>query len=383
MFTVMELFSHPLFHNFQLVAGASGLYNVVSGTGIFDWESSADVDKTFAEGEFVVTTLSQAKDDVTYAENCLKMLIERGVCAIAIKTVYFKEISEELKAYSTLHNIPIFLFSDTYFDDIIFTIKNALFTSTLNSDNTEKIRILINQHLDSDLIVKMAKEINPFFFENILCCFASSYNNDINMEKYPVTLDSSNMVYSMIPYVDGIIIIYTAKNTSFDLQQSFLEFIQKLGIHNSTFMIGLSNAHLGLENMSIAMKECIYANASCVIDHEPSGLRNFDSIGLDRLLMPVHNDMWAKNYYEDFLDKVLTQDALHNSNLMDTLLEYVKCNGNIKLTAKMSFQHSNTIRYRLDKVKKILNIEESVDGYPQFYIFVRLFQIHKYLDKLR
>ncbi len=116
MITVIELLSYPLFRNFKLISGHAGLSNEVSGTAIFEWESPEDVEKTFAKGEFAMTTLSQERGNIAYAEKCLKMLILKKVSAIAIKNIYFNEISEEIKMFSNNHNIPIFFFSEVYFD---------------------------------------------------------------------------------------------------------------------------------------------------------------------------------------------------------------------------------------------------------------------------
>lgn len=392
MITVIELLSLPVFCGFQLISGQSGLYNAVTGTGIFEWESPEDVEKTFAKGEFVVTTLSQAKNDSSFAENCLKMLIIKEVSAIAIKTIYFKEISEELKSFSDQHKVPIFLFSGAFFDDVIFTIKNALITSNLNTDHVEKLKTLLKPDRDSELVLKAAKEINPYFFSTLICCFVSLNDKSLHQEdieqKYRdalkrrncLNVDSSRVVYSMIQYERGILIIYTAKNSFADLKADILIFLNKLGIGSDSCTLGLSNIHFQLEDLSIAIKQSLYANASCLIGKEP--LLCFDAIGLDKLLMPIKDNLWVKQYYDNFMEKILSHDLIHNSNLMETLVEYVKCNGDIQLTAKKTFQHSNTIRYRLDKAKKILNIEGEGDSYVNLFIFIRLYEIHNNLDKL-
>lgn len=309
----MELVAHPVFKEFKLLAGESGLYNPVLGTAIFEWESADDVERTFSEGEFVVTTLSQAKNDVSLAEKCIKLLIKKGVCAIGIKTVYFKEISEDLKLYSDEHKVPIFFFLDTFFDDIIFTIKNALISNSMNTDYESKLTHLLKTNLDSDMILKTTKEINPFFLDNIICCFASPNNKKLKKEegneedieqtythiinqKYNKLLDSKSLVYSMISYEGGILTIYTAKNFSADTSLEFMDFLDKNGISSNNFKMGFSNIHLGLENLAMAVQESIYSNASCIIDNEP--ILSFNSIGLDRMLMPVRNDAWIKRYYD-------------------------------------------------------------------------------------
>lgn len=392
MISVMDLVAHPVFKEFKLIAGESGLYNPVLGTAIFEWESSDDVERTFSEGEFVVTTLSQAKNDVSLAEKCIRLLIKKGVCAIGIKTVYFKEISEELKSYSDEHKIPIFFFYDTFFDDIIYTIKNALISNSMDTDYESKLTRLLEADSDSDTIIKTAKEINPFFLDKIICCFASLNNKKIKNkedleqtythiidQKYNKFLDSKSLVYSMISYEGGILIIYTAKSFSTDICLEFMNFLNKNGINSNNFKMGFSNSYLGLENLAMAVQESIYSNASCIIDNEP--ILFFDSIGLDRMLMPVRNDAWIKRYYDSYLEKILAHDGIHNSKIMETLIEYVKSNGDIKLTAKNSFQHSNTIRYRLEKAKKLLNIDESLECYPEIFTFIRLYQINKILNK--
>lgn len=392
MITVMELVVHPVFKEFKLIAGKSGLYNPVLGTAIFEWESADDVERTFSEGEFVVTTLSQAKNDVSLAENCIKLLMKKGVCAIGIKTVYFKGISEELKSYSDEHKIPIFFFDDTFFDDIIYTIKNALIANSMNTDYETKLTRLLKAESDSDSIIKTAKEINPFFLDKIICCFASlnrkSIRNDDDIEqaykhiidqKYYKLLDAKSLVYSMIPYQSGILIIYTTKIFSTEIRLEFINFLEKNGMNSDDFKMGFSNNYLGLENLALAFQESIYANASCIIDNEPKLF--FDSIGLDRMLMPTRNEAWTRRYYDSYLEKILSHDTIHNTKIMETLIEYVKSNGDIKLTAKNRFQHSNTIRYQLEKVKKILNIDENLESYPEIFIFIRLYQINKILNR--
>lgn len=381
MFTVMELLSYPMFRYFTLVSGGSGLYNAISGTGIFEWESSYEVDRNFEEGEFVVTTLSLARDDVEYAENCLKMLILKKVSAVAIKNIYFKEISKELKDFSDLHNVPILFFSETFFDDIIYTIKKALASHTLDVTYDDTLNFLMNSENPSDLKKQKAREINPFFFPNIICCFSSFRNskNDRTIQIGP-KVDPNDVVYSLIKFNQGLLIIYTVKNIHPDWRLKFMEFLEKLEVYEDLCKIGISNMIKGLENLGIAIQESLYANSSCIIDQKE--ILNFSNMGFDQILMPLRDDPWMKNYYEGLHNKIMEYDANHTAKLMETLLEYVRSNGDIQLTAKKMFQHSNTIRYRIDKAKKILHIDDSVNSYLQIFIFIRLYEIYNNLDIL-
>ncbi len=192
------------------------------------------------------------------------------------------------------------------------------------------------------------------------------------------TSDVRESAYSFIKYNCGILIIYTSNNSVPDLKKDFSALLNKTGIYNNSFIIGMSDIHFGLDTLGVALRESIYSNISAFISDIPFSC--FESIGLDKLLMPIRNDPWIKKYYNNFFNKITAHDAIHNTDFFNTLVEYVKCNGDIQLVARKSFQHSNTIRYRIDKVKKILNIEGSADSFHQMYIFVRLNQIYKNLD---
>ena len=126
MITVFDIVTSPNFENFQIISGEKGIQNPVSGTGIFDWESKADIAKTFRKGEFVITTLSIAKDDFDYANDCIKTLILHGVSAICIKEVFFRNLSDDTIQKSDILGVPIFFFSDTFVDDIVYDVRNLL-----------------------------------------------------------------------------------------------------------------------------------------------------------------------------------------------------------------------------------------------------------------
>lgn len=386
MLLVENLLSYQTFRDFQLVSGHNGLQNEVTGTAIFEWECTELVDKTFEEGEFVMTTLSIAKEDAVYAEKCLEILILKKVSAIAIKRIFFKEISKELKSLSNFHNIPIFFFSDIFFDDIIFTIKNALAYNTMNPYYEERVKNLLDSNLDSKLVEEIAKEINSSFHHNLICCYISlanvSNNNDLDYYYKNIFLHDINSKkdvrhynYSVIKYNQCLLVIFTA-NTK-NLKEDLMMFFDSIGFNVNNFVIGFSKPHYHLNNLGKAIKESIYTYVSCLINGVQS--QDYDSIGLDKLLMPIRNDLWATEYYNNFFEKITKYDATNNTNFFNTLLEYVENDGNLQLIASKKFLHVNTIRYRVERIKEILNLEESFDSSHQLFVFVRLYLINKNL----
>ena len=133
MLTVMEVLSQPLFSDFEFLTNQSGLYNVISGVGIFEWESKEVIQREFNSGEFVITTLSYARENINDGIGCLQALIGQHVAAIAIKDIYFRELPPEIIDLANRNHTPILLFSNVNFEDIIFNIKNALLSNNFNA----------------------------------------------------------------------------------------------------------------------------------------------------------------------------------------------------------------------------------------------------------
>ncbi|MCI5884860.1 MAG: PucR family transcriptional regulator ligand-binding domain-containing protein, partial [Clostridiales bacterium] len=139
MIRVRDVVSKPMFSGFRLISDESGLDNVVSGTGIFDWETPEILRSTFDTGEFVLTILDKIEEGRSEYTECIRILIELKVAAIAFKAVNVREIPKEIVDYANLFSIPLFVFSDTYFDDIIFTVKSELQNENLGDVTLGKI----------------------------------------------------------------------------------------------------------------------------------------------------------------------------------------------------------------------------------------------------
>ncbi len=385
MLTVMELLSFPLFRGFKLVSGYGGLYNQVSGTGIFDWESSYEVERNFEPGEFIVTTLSLARSDTALAESSIRMLIDKNVSAIAVKDIYFHDISEDLKVYSDSHQVPVFFFSDTFFDDIIYMIKNTLLTHSRDLDLDDQIGFLLDGAHSPEQNKRKAREINPFFHPHLICCFSSGQEgSQWQKDRKALLLDPEETVYSIINYQQGILVIYSVKDrisdqvkasSAFDLENKLMQFLEKCGLRKRVSRIGISSTVKGLENLGEILQECLYAHSSCQLNQVEE--LKFRESGLDQILQPICNSPWTRKYYDGLLSVITEYDTLHGSKLMETLLEYVGSNGDIKLTAQKLYQHSNTIRYRIRKIRMLLNLGEDFNSLAQLHLFVRLHQIYR------
>ena len=106
-------------------------------------------------------------------------------------------------------------------------------------------------------------------------------------------------------------------------------------------------------------------------------LSNFKEIGIYQLLFPLFDNPYAIQYYDAIIQKLIAHDDIYQSNLLDTARAYIKSDGDIKGTADTMFQHANTIRYRIKKIKSLLNLDE-IQGmkYETLAVAIHLYELN-------
>lgn len=386
MLSVLNVLSFPIFKNFSIISGHKSLNKAVTRTAIFEWESLEDVAKTFQKGDFVITSLVTAKSDPAYMEECIKALINQQVGCIAIKDVYIKEIPENLCVLANFKHVPIILFSGTYYDDIIFAIKQELLANDLSSSKTVLINTLLSTNCSHEQIMNTAKEINPFFYDNIICCYShfcslskknglDSYYQQYLSKLAELNIDTKEYVVSIIEYKRGILIIFSYSEKEIDIYQQFSNFLAQLGCLSNDSKNGISSPGFRPEHLKDIIKESIYASVSCTIDDVT--LKYFNKIGIDQLLIPSAKDYGTRKFYENYYSILHNYDKANNMNLLETLVLYIKSACDIDVTSRKLFQHRNTIRYRINKIKTLLELEGLKDADFQLYLFTRLYLINQ------
>ncbi|MDO4869141.1 MAG: helix-turn-helix domain-containing protein [Bacillota bacterium] len=127
------------------------------------------------------------------------------------------------------------------------------------------------------------------------------------------------------------------------------------------------------------MTEALSAALSAFVNEE--GEKRFCDIGSDGLILPNLDSRPHVRFYRKTLQQLQDHDQKHASHLLETLLCYIGCHGDVALTARKMFQHGNTIRYRINKVKEVLGISLSDDAYVQLYMFAKMHKIYSILDE--
>ncbi|MDD6796526.1 MAG: hypothetical protein PUE01_14175 [Clostridiaceae bacterium] len=159
-------------------------------------------------------------------------LMQRGVSAIAIKTVFFNDIPSSLKDMADKFNVPIFIFSNAYMEDLIICANELLKSKLLYIVLEEKITKLIENKLSKEKILDTTHSINPGFYPKIITAYFTSKNHNESDKLikhfqrllYSRYKSQNNMHYSYVKYHEGMMLIY-----SFDtLEKNLIDTVYKL-----------------------------------------------------------------------------------------------------------------------------------------------------------
>ena len=80
-------------------------------------------------------------------------------------------------------------------------------------------------------------------------------------------------------------------------------------------------------------------------------------MGMYRLLFAVKDESLLKELGEEPLRVLDEYDKKHNSNYVETLEQYLKYDRSIQAVSEAMFTHRNTVIYRVNNIKKLLNLE--------------------------
>lgn len=400
MLTVSSLLSNALLENCRIVSGSGGLNNPIRSTGYFEWEQDMDIVKSFGQGEFVITTLHAVRNDIQMAEKCLKLLISNQVAAIAIKDIYYKDIPGEIKRYANKCNVPILFFSNTYIDDIIVSIHNQLSATVPNQTEDSILTALIfDESPKISETEKRMRKLNQFFYSDTVFASFISKKTDIysiseqSMEGYaalsqelnniiPAVTSGVSFVHALATYKRGIFLISTASTTAPETTASFLDELKSKVFCKQQFdgcQIGIGTPIHGFAQISKLLLESIYANTSCTLGQKR--ILKFTDCGTDQLILPQCYTPYYQEFYENTLKLLNAQGQEHtDAPLLETALAFVSSGGNMEQTANAMFQHKNTIRYRVNKISKLLHTSDEINFFHTLYTFSRLHTARKYLD---
>lgn len=380
MLDVASLQQFDFFANFTLCAGTKGLYRTISNVVVLDHEGLEEDFGDFHKGDFVITNLFYAKDNPDKIFSSFSQLMDIGISAIAIKSIFFHELPHNIILLAEKCNVPIFFFHSIYIEDVILNITDYLRSSTNYNYYENLIDALLhkdnNDSIIKNILSEMLKEHHSF-----LSCMYISYKDAIddfsiqrnlnNLQHKKSNLDYQSDFY-FVKYKKGILFLYFFKEelSPLLLNQKWDNTFFDLDIKKAQFYIGISDELVPIKKAEIAIQRSLYSTKCCIL--ESTDKKNYSDLNINNLILPICESAYIKAYLTDLYDLIKSNESQQNNHLSETLKAYVLNNFHIDHTSQMLFQHPNTIRYRINKIKSMIGIEDDFEFHMISLLMIKI-----------
>ena len=369
MITVGDICSLSVFDKIWPALSCEGASNrVVVGIGTLDHEPFTKRYDLFSAGEFVFTTLGFAEQYPELADEALIALMERDVAAIAIKPVALKTLSERVARFSQTSGVPIYFYEGRYMERIIAGSMNMLDSDAYDSERTHLI--------DGILAPSDEQNVRESFFEiagvtgaTIQCVALTPFVEDTAslhallhniqnvLDEYGKHWDDVERTFVCL-YRHMVLGFVSFKRPPLKVIAISDADLEKCVATAGHFLCGISQ-EVTLGEGDIALRQAMAALATA--KKEQTEIVRWTTLRLDTFRAAACSDrvyMRASHMVKSLLSEY---DKEHESELGQTEQAFAEALGEVKQTAELLFQHPNTVRYRLKKIKEVLEVEHFSD----------------------
>lgn len=357
--TVKDALQLERFQHFKLVAGRNGLHRRIEKISLLDYEILNRIEGQFLQNEFALSSLLGAKDDPSLILGSVKYLAQSGVSGLAVKNIYFDRLPDEVIEYADDCDFPIFIFDNSvFFEDIITDIRDVLRDLEKGTELEYQLNSMLGSNISDEAITALFHKTIGFSKSPFLVVYFKEHTGAANSDLFSVLERfrsiRSDTIKGLFRFNRGLLMVYETASCNETLYKADLAY---LGINTGNYHIGKSDVFDHGGSYKTAVQQALWASrAACA---ECLGEMCYQEIGVYKLIIPF----FESNLYEEFLQQtlqpIIDYDHKHGTELFETARLYIRNGGDIFKTAHNLFQHSNTIRYRINKVRSLLGLDSS------------------------
>ena len=373
--TVQETLELDILKGFKVIAGKKGLSNKIMNVAVWDYETGDLIAKNFRQGDFALSTLVAIKDRIEELYEIVERMIAVGISCLAIKNIYFDHVPEEVIELADKKHFPLMLFTDTYTEDVIVHVNKAINENKEYENLALKIDSILYNNLNELSIKEIARKININFKEKNIVAFCKKKNNKLRGIKNFSDKELEEDFSKVISYKDGYILINTFEEAQQkDIDKTILRRLKWWGFTQKEYIIGVSGLYENLGDLNNSIQESLHAFKYSMTYKKDISF--FNEIGTNKVILPLLDNPWVLKYYNEMIEPLIIYDRNNQGELLKTAVKYIENNGDIKVTAQELFQHGNTVRYRLDKINKILSENCKIQHfYEELAVAVRIYTL--------
>ncbi len=158
-------------------------------------------------------------------------------------------------------------------------------------------------------------------------------------------------------------------------EDNFLQFVNE-----QNMSVGISTYFKNIAELSFYYQQALKAVSLGHLLKSANKVFFYDRIVFYDIIQQMPSKNLEKYIHPD-VALLKEYDSENNTDLCRTLLAYLENNRSLSKAAKELFVHKNTVNYRINQIKKILNIED-IDDSKEMFIYAFSLTISNYIESV-
>lgn len=353
-----HILRNSLFEQATILAGEKGLSRKVNRISVFDCPWSTDLQERglLKKGDVFISGLAQFDSGDEDIRQYIDTLIKGGSAGLFIVTGDMLHVlTDDIIQKCNKHNYPLILIpTEIPYADIITTFNQYIVLDDLNALNMMKIDKIMNSNISQVEKMDILYSMNSQFESYIrVIDVAGQINSDVAKTTLHMKCLQMNQDLCVMGKDKTIFII--SNNDEKALRHHTDSVSSQLGGYFDNPIFGYSSI-VPKRNITKALEEAKQAKEMARAMKMTQQV--YDPMSSLQLLLTLKDTQEAADFYKAYVKKIKKEvSAEYLPDILLTMEYFVANSGNYSETAKDMHAHENTIRYRVNQVKKALGME--------------------------
>jgi purine catabolism regulator len=149
---------------------------------------------------------------------------------------------------------------------------------------------------------------------------------------------------------------------------------------NWSVSIGVGQQYPDLMSVPKAYKEAQHALKIGRSTNGPGSITFFAELGIYRMLLQFAQSQDPNEFFCEPLQRLIEYNQQTDKELVKTIAAFLECNGNLTETSNKLFIHRNTLKYRLERIRDITQIDlDDSENRLMLHLGLKMNQVINYL----
>jgi hypothetical protein len=373
----------------KIIAGKAGMDTVVSWVHMLEDETIV----SRFHGEELAITTGMKTGQPNWLLNLVQEMAQDECAGIIINTgMYLEEIPREVVSWCEEHKFPLLempweiSITSLVQDYCMRIIDQAQYEKKISSIFREFIQGRGNE-VEHKQVLGQRYDVEGTF-QVFSLSVKKTLEEESNLNQALFKLENLfglwkgnkklNISYGIIRFDDSIVLVLNNMDHKYlaELPDLILQSF-KYFVHKHCFFLGIGPMISFIENLTASYKRARTAMKMAIGTNKV--IVNFSEMGFYKILYSIEDTDILKNYAREILGVLEVYDKEHNTTYIDTLRSYINNDRSIIRVAEETYTHRNTVNYRIQKIKQIIDCElKTVD---ELFLYQVAFYIRDMMKK--